>query len=450
MPLPSIQLSKVPSCIRAVSIGRGRRSLRVVIYCTFLGWMLLKLGLGYAQSTSYQQLEKKVFDLNNALKFNESQALLLPVLQSGQYSADEKYHAAILLSYTYKRLQDYQSTVSFLEKAREFARQTPRKEAYLASIMAQEALSHFDIHNYKKSDSLMKVLERTGFRYIDLENKSKLVMQQGYLLFMDKQYPQSEATYDRAIRWMQLAAPCDLPMIYVKKMELYNAMHKPELLREAFLLSGEYADSCGIIKYQIYAHEQLLRIYESHNDPTAVAISRALDSLNLVYAQTQNLAALHNQKELMLLSEKDQKLQSEQRHGQHLTFGLMGLGLLAIALLIWAALYRRKKIRLEVEFEGMKSELEAYLSKKQKATYQKTQEGNTLSTGGEGASVQPAEANLSERQREVLDYLAAGKSNREIADQLFISENTVKYHIRNIYQILGIKDRKDLLVKFRK
>ncbi|MPR33229.1 helix-turn-helix domain-containing protein [Salmonirosea aquatica] len=99
----------------------------------------------------------------------------------------------------------------------------------------------------------------------------------------------------------------------------------------------------------------------------------------------------------------------------------------------------------------MKSELEAFLvQQQQQINLLKNQDQSGVVVSGEGTYSQPGEGDLSERQREVLDCLAAGKSNREIADQLFISENTVKYHIRNIYQILDIKDRKDLLINFRK
>ncbi len=41
-------------------------------------------------------------------------------------------------------------------------------------------------------------------------------------------------------------------------------------------------------------------------------------------------------------------------------------------------------------------------------------------------------AGLSQREVEVLRLIAAGKSNREIAKELFISPNTVANHVRNI------------------
>ncbi len=48
---------------------------------------------------------------------------------------------------------------------------------------------------------------------------------------------------------------------------------------------------------------------------------------------------------------------------------------------------------------------------------------------------------LSERELEVLQVVAAGKSNKEIADRLSISVYTVQVHLRNIYGKLGVASR---------
>ena len=53
---------------------------------------------------------------------------------------------------------------------------------------------------------------------------------------------------------------------------------------------------------------------------------------------------------------------------------------------------------------------------------------------------------LTERELEVLKLVAKGLNNRDIAKQLFISENTVKNHIRNILEKLQLHSRMEAVV----
>ncbi|MHB2154071.1 response regulator [Calditrichota bacterium GD2] len=50
----------------------------------------------------------------------------------------------------------------------------------------------------------------------------------------------------------------------------------------------------------------------------------------------------------------------------------------------------------------------------------------------------PPSIQLTERQKQILEKLCQGMSNKQIANELFISLSTVKFHIRNIYQILHV------------
>ena len=56
---------------------------------------------------------------------------------------------------------------------------------------------------------------------------------------------------------------------------------------------------------------------------------------------------------------------------------------------------------------------------------------------------------LSERELEVLNLLATGKTNSEVARDLFVSVGTVKSHTGNIYRKLGAKNRAEALARAR-
>lgn len=56
----------------------------------------------------------------------------------------------------------------------------------------------------------------------------------------------------------------------------------------------------------------------------------------------------------------------------------------------------------------------------------------------------PALGKLSPREREVLVEIAAGRSNQEISHNLYISENTVKYHVHSILKQLNLHDRAEV------
>jgi two-component system response regulator DesR len=54
---------------------------------------------------------------------------------------------------------------------------------------------------------------------------------------------------------------------------------------------------------------------------------------------------------------------------------------------------------------------------------------------------------LTEREREVLDLIAQGATNREIAAQLFLSPHTVKEHSSSLYRKLGARNRAEAVQK---
>ncbi len=65
----------------------------------------------------------------------------------------------------------------------------------------------------------------------------------------------------------------------------------------------------------------------------------------------------------------------------------------------------------------------------------------TLKLEDKEESKNTAREELTEREREILKCITDGKSNKEISDSLFVSVETVKSHIKNIYRKLNVKNR---------
>ncbi|MBP2303152.1 response regulator [Azospirillum picis] len=79
-------------------------------------------------------------------------------------------------------------------------------------------------------------------------------------------------------------------------------------------------------------------------------------------------------------------------------------------------------------------------------------EGTETDQRGGGAVMPPSDPQLeqllTQRQREVLDRLREGKSNKQIAHELGLSEGTVKIHMTAIFKSLGVRNRTQAAMAF--
>ncbi|MCS6888561.1 response regulator transcription factor [Chloroflexus sp.] len=73
----------------------------------------------------------------------------------------------------------------------------------------------------------------------------------------------------------------------------------------------------------------------------------------------------------------------------------------------------------------------------------------TRLAGARAPVASPLAEPLTEREMDVLRGIAAGQSNREIADQLCISEGTVKNHVSNLLAKLAVRDRTQAIIRAR-
>lgn len=62
----------------------------------------------------------------------------------------------------------------------------------------------------------------------------------------------------------------------------------------------------------------------------------------------------------------------------------------------------------------------------------------------------PSVTHLSDRQRQILESVVAGKNYKTIAQELFITIDTVRFHIKKIFDLLQVHSRAELILMFKK
>ena len=92
--------------------------------------------------------------------------------------------------------------------------------------------------------------------------------------------------------------------------------------------------------------------------------------------------------------------------------------------------------------------IEPRLTRKVLAEFSRLASANTRQVSSRAvASSETLPVPLTERELEVLQALAHGLSNREVAEQLVITEGTVKNHVSNLIDKLGVRDRTQAVLK---
>ena len=127
------------------------------------------------------------------------------------------------------------------------------------------------------------------------------------------------------------------------------------------------------------------------------------------------------------------KTDLELRNKKNVNIFLMIISVILLLLIISVArlfqLSKSKRRLIETENKEMRNQLTALSLE--------------LSEKGE-PKIKTQKYKLSERQLEIIELVKEGKTNKEIGELLFISENTVKYHLKIIYSELGIYKRTEL------
>lgn len=387
-------------------------------------------GLSFAQISSVEQLEKVVTKQNDNLNYEESIKLISDFISDPDRTPYEKYQAYIYKSYTYKRVFNYKQVLDNLDLALAEGLKSNKKVEVENTIKAERAFVYFDTHDYSKAKILMQELQNSKYQFLDLDTKAWIVMQDGYLQFLNKKYEDAEKKLDISLDLVIKNMPRNAPNIYGKKIELYNTMKSFAKRDEAFRLGMQYAKKYKIIKYEMYLYEVLTNQYKLNDDyKNAFESQKKYDSLNFIYNSTNGNGAIQALEKKIDAEKKELELENE-RMVRYFLIGLISV--LILLLIISSRLYvinKQKRVLVEKENTRIHNDIE-------QLTKALDEKGNKR--------LDITRYNLTDRQKEIIKLIQEGKSNKEIAQNLFISENTVKYHLKIIYELLDIEHRTEI------
>lgn len=257
--------------------------------------LLLLLAQQAKPQSSPKALEAIVYCYNNALQYDSSRIAINHFLAQKNVTNADRFYANLYLAYTYKRLQDYDQVQKYLDIAIGFGLQTEQQDFFMANYNCQKSFAYFDVNEYAKADSLMLPLIASNYRYLEADDKGKVLIQEATLLLRNKQFPAAETMYKAAEIFMQQHSPCDLPMVYASEIQLYEAMKQWDKMEESYKKGVARADSCGILKYKMLCTQNMYFYFRKDgNYERAIYFSQAWDSMNLIFKTNGNLNKLND------------------------------------------------------------------------------------------------------------------------------------------------------------
>lgn len=393
--------------------------------------------LNFSQSFLFRDLEKEIYSFNRNGKQVQSQKILLKYLENENISDREKIQLNYLLGATYRSINDYSTSILYLLKSRDLVKYLPKNDSLIIAVDAELSFAYFDNLEYGRSEKINKEIYQKKFLGLDENNKAYIIMQNGYINFLQNRYDKASNDYIASLKILKSVSPCNQPVVMVKQMQLFGKQNLLNEVENIYNKSIKIADSCSILKYKIYATEEIITIFKNHHDISkAFYYENILDSYNKQYNRESKLSNLHAENDKILEQQFQRKYNKQ--FWQKVILG----SFIAFLLFVGGFIYR-KNSKLKMEKENVEKELNQIkeeLKKYSELQFSKISDKNNILNSEK----------LTKKQKELLFLVTQGLTNKEIAEKLFISEATVKYHFKNIYSILELKNRKDVLVQLTK
>lgn len=381
-----------------------------------------------AQVDPYKSLNDQIGEFNNSNKHEESIRLLETIILDDKSKPMDLYNAYFMKYTTYKRIFNYTEALANLELALKYGLKCQDEKKIRVRIDVEKLFLYYDQQQFDNVKEILKRLSGTNLDFLPPNTHALYLSVLGSMATKAEKYEEAEKYLDEALVILHKHNPMHLPLIYRKKIDLNRRLNRYDKSIENFEKGLYYAEKYNIDVYIIGMYMDISTFYSRIGDTeNALRTQHKINELNTFYDNTNKSGKLHQvEKELLTSVEKSRSKKNQFYFFIFSSISLLGLGILYF-------LYNSgKKKRLVIQEKNKKIQNEL-----DKVSFE-LEEVNANKIDGKNY-------NLTERQLEIIDLVKQGKTNKEIGAQLFVSENTVKYHLKIIFETVGISKRTDLL-----
>ncbi len=378
-----------------------------------------------------EQLHHEISELNDKNNYEASLVKLDHIIHDERASDYEIYNAYLQKALTYKRVFNYPEALANLDQAYKHGANTEQNKEAEIRVLVEKALISFDSQKYGELDTY---LEQIKGKNLDLLNPESRAFYFNILAVLDIRsgnYQKADSILLQGIDILSKQSPKHLPLVYSKLIGLSDHTKDKKKAQDAFEKGMYYANKYNIDLYKIVLLNAMRNFCLVTEDYKAAS---KYEKEEVVLSSEYN-APFENGKLTVLEKELlATRKNVEIQYGNKIRIILIVLSVISLALI--TVLFRLMKVSkqrnalLEKELLLMRHELEKLAS-------ETNEQGET--------QLELNNYNFTSRQLEIIALIKQGKTNKEIGNELFISENTVKYHLKTIYGLLGIDRRADLL-----
>lgn len=382
------------------------------------------------QSIDPFQLNKEITALNNHYKYDSSIVKLEKIITQKSSSSLDKYHAYLQKAYTYKRLFNYPEVLNNLDNALKEGIKTDQKKRVETRILIEKMFIQFDLLKFEEARQLFEKIDPEDLHLMDGTTHAFYLNVKATLLSFDKKYKEAENALNQGIEILKKEDPQHLAAIYCKIINLAEFTQDEQMAKSAFEQGMQYVKKYPIVVYEIRLLYDISHFYLVKEDyKNAYYYQFRGSEVAGKYDAHYESGKLNLLEKELMHKKQDLELRNEQNIKMFLAIISITLLVLILVLFLLFKSHKQKRILIEIENNRMRNELE-------KISQDLNEKDNSKSAF--------KSLNLSKRQLEIIELVKQGKTNKEIGAALFISENTVKYHLKVIYNTLGIDNRFDL------